>query len=133
MREHHVIGKHLVITDGDVVYVHWDGVTSLDEIKTVQGIYEARLRVHPRLFSVFHVARAVPPTPEVRRRMAQWRREHKVAASVVIGASRPLRAIATLYLRAAQLLGLRTWPVAFVEDDAAAQAFLAERRRHDGG
>lgn len=128
MGEQHVIGRHLVVTDGDVVSVCWDGPANLEEVSAIQRIYEKRLIVHPRLFSVFQVARAHPPSPEVRKHMAQWRRTHKVAGSAVVGASLPMRAIATLYLRAASLLGLKTWPVCFVDSEAEAQAFFDELR-----
>lgn len=131
MREQHIIGKHLVATEGDVVSVHWDGPASLDEMRAIQRIYEVRLLLHPRLYSVFQVTRAHPPAPEVRRHMAQWRRTHKVSGSAVVGASLPIRAIATLYLRAAALLGLKTWPVRFVDSEAEAHGFFDELRRAD--
>ena len=128
MREQHLIGKHRVFTEGDVVSVQYDGAVNLSEMAMIQGIYESRLRLHPRLYSVFFVAHAVPPPPEVRKGMAQWRRQHKVAGTAVIGASLPIRTIGTLYLRATHLLGLRTWPVRFVDNEAEAQAFLDELR-----
>ena len=128
MCEQHVIGRHRVVADGDIVSVYWDGPASLDEVTAIQRVYEQRLLAHPCLFSVFQVTRAHPPPPEVRRHMAHWRRTHKVAASAVVGASLPIRAIATLYLRAAALLGLKTWPVRFVDSEAEAQAFFDELR-----
>lgn len=133
MREQYVVGKHLVVTDEDVVSVKWNGPTNLAEISAIQRIYEARLVLHPRLYSVFQVTHAHPPPPEVRRHMAKWRQTHKVAASAVVGASRPIRAIATLYLRATTLLGLKTWPVRFVETEAEAHAFFAELRHAAAG
>ncbi len=129
MREQYVIGKHVVVTDEDVVQVKWDGPVKLDEMSAIQRIYEARLLLHPRLYSVFHVTRAHTPPPEVRRQMAKWRQTHKVAGSAVVGASLPIRSIATLYLRATTLLGLKTWPVRFVESEAEAHEFFAELRR----
>lgn len=128
MCEQHFIGRHRVVAAGDVVSVYWDGPASLDELSAIQRVYEKRMTVHPRLFSVFQVNRAHPPPPEVRRQMAHWRRTHKVAGSAIVGASLPIRAIATLYLRAAALLGLKTWPVRFVDSEAAAQAFFDELR-----
>lgn len=128
MGEQHVIGRHLVVADGDVVSVYWDGPANLEEVSAIQRIYEQRLIVHPRLFSVFQVARAHPPSLEVRKHMAKWRRTHRVAGSAIVGASLPIRAIATLYLRATSLLGLKTWPVRFVDSEAEAQAFFDELR-----
>lgn len=123
-----LIGKHRVTIEGDVVSTQFDGILNVPEMTALQRIYEARLRLHPRLFSVLWVAHAVPPPPEVRQVMAHWRRQHKVAGTVVIGASLPIRAIGTLYLRATQLLGLHTWPVRFVTSGAEAQQFLNELR-----
>jgi hypothetical protein len=132
MAEQHVIGKHLVITDQDVVSVHLDGAVSPAEMLALHRLYEVRLRLHPRLFSVLHVARVVPPSPEVRKLMADWRRRHKVAGTAVIGAGLAVRTIATLYLRAVEMLGLRTWPVRFFDSEQAAQAYLRELRSRSG-
>lgn len=133
MREQYVIGKHLVVTDEDVVTVRWAGPVNLDQMRAIQRIYEERLLLHPRLYSVFQVTRAHTPPPEVRRQMAAWRQTHKVAGSAVVGASRVIRSIAMLYLRATMLLGLKTWPVCFVESEAEAHEFFAELRRAADG
>jgi hypothetical protein len=64
--------------------------------------------------------------------MADWRRRHKVAGTAVIGAGLAVRTIATLYLRAVEMLGLRTWPVRFFDSEQAAQAYLRELRSRSG-
>lgn len=118
------IGRHRVVVDRDTVSVHWDGPCSVEEVLLIQQIYNDCLKENACLFSVFFVARAVPPSPEVRKIMADWRKDHTVSASAIIGASLPIRTIGSLYLRATELIGLRSWPARFFEEESAAYAFI---------
>lgn len=124
----HEIGLHHVEVRADSIWVRVQGPLSVAQTHTLTRIYEVKLVRTPRIYSVLDVTRGVAPSAEVRKVMADWRRHHHVAGSAVIGASRPIRVVATLYLRAARLLGLRTWPVELVESDAEAHAFLAQLR-----
>lgn len=126
--EEKFIGNHRVLIEGDVVSVQFRGDVDLSEIVALQCVYETRLRKHPRLFSVFQVEQAGIPSLEVRKKMAEWRRDHQVAGTAVIGASLTIRTIGTMYLRAARLIGLLIWPVRFVESETEAQAFIDELR-----
>ncbi len=123
------IGKHRVVVELDTVSVYWDGPCSVEEVRVIQQIYNACLEEHSHLFSVFFVERAVPPSPEVRKLMADWRKDHTVSASAIIGASLPIRTIGSLYLRATELLGLRSWPARWFEEESAAHSFLETLRQ----
>ncbi len=123
------IGKHRVVVEKDTVSVYWDGPSSVEEVRAIQQVYDACLNEHAQLFSVFFVARAVPPSPEVRKIMADWRRDKHVSASAVIGASLAVRTMGGLYLRAAELVGLRSWSFRFFEEESEAYEFLDSIRQ----
>jgi hypothetical protein len=123
------IGKHRVVVEKDTVSVYWDGPSTVDEVRAIQQIYDDCLTEHAQLFSVFFVERAVPPSPEVRKIMADWRKDKHVCASAVIGASLAVRTMGGLYLRAAELVGLRSWPVRFFDQASEAYEFLESIRQ----
>lgn len=127
----HEIGKHHVEIIGDLMVSRWSGTCSLAELETFLPILDALLLRERHPFVIVDNTHAAPGLPEVRRRLFEWARTHRIGGGLVVfGSSAPARVMVMLILRA-----IAMWKgddlqkrIVILPDESAAQAWIARRR-----
>jgi hypothetical protein len=123
-----VIGQHRIVVEQDVLIAYANAPWRLEEMKQFLTLSE---EIYSRLGSVYLVTvigRAYDLPPETRKYVAAWSRSHFVTGNVIAGAPFAMRTLVTLLSRASQLVGAKNSAVTFVNDEAAALAWIAEHK-----
>jgi hypothetical protein len=130
MEKEKPVGPHLVRVDGDTVLTRWIGAPELEHVRCIHQQFEEVLVAHGRLFVINDMRQSGLPSAQARKWIAEWGATHPVAAVVNIGASLPVRALQSLLIRAAGLLGKKpSIEVVHCRSEAEALAWLDARRR----
>lgn len=115
---------------GDVIVSRWVGTVTLPELEAFLAFADRCIVQieHPLL--IVDNRRAAPGLPEVRKRLVSWARSQAHFAGVaVFGGDVATRAIGTLIINAIALLSRRKSHIVLVADEAAARAWVDERRQ----
>lgn len=124
------IGEHeLTLEEPDLICLRVVGDFSREETLAMFEIIEPFARGKPYLLWLTDLRRAKTVDSAQRRLFVQRARALPVRGSAFIGAPRHVRYIATVILNAIRLLGGPDTPNAHFQDEPAARAWLAERRR----
>lgn len=128
---HHEIGQHRIEIRGDLIVSRWSGVCSLAELEAFLVILNAMLVRERHPFVIVDNTHAAPGVPEVRRRLFEWSRTHRIGGGLVVfGSSSAARVMVMLILRAIALWkgGDLQKRIVVLPDEAAAHAWIARRR-----
>jgi hypothetical protein len=125
------MGSHRVRIIDDVV--EWEGVgpVSAGDIRAYQGIRDTVLTRLGYCLALVNSKAAAGISPEARRYLVEQSRTHaqRRIATAVYGVSGTAYAMATLVIRAMELLGKRRNTIMICGDEAAARAWLDEQRQ----
>jgi hypothetical protein len=127
MQRHHV-GKHSFVIDGDTLFVRYVAAVTLDELLQMDALARPILGDRSPRYLVYDVSDAGLMTPAARRYAAEASRELRSEAIVIHGATVFTRAAIALVLSAARLFAKNLPETVYVHDEAAARAFIAQRR-----
>lgn len=122
------IGPHLVEIDGDLVVCRNHGDFTLEHMKEVCALFAELLTQHGRLFSISDATKGADFKADARRYAAEWSKDHQVTGTVVFGTSTIARVTLTLMIRATAVLTRKPRPLAFVETEEQARAWVKEQR-----
>lgn len=123
-----VIDPHRIVVEQDLVFAYAHGPWRITEMRKLLSLCE---EVYARLGSVYIVTvigRGYDLPPDARKYVAEWSKKNTVSGNVIAGASLAMRTLVTLLSRAAQLVGAKNPTVVFVNDEAAARAWIAEHK-----
>src|SRR5205809_571647 len=104
MSNEETIGTHRVLVAGDTVLTRYIGVPELVDMMAIHQRFDRVLAEHGRLFVINDMRHSGIPSPEARRWLGEWARNHKIAGIANFGASFPIRMLQSLILRATGLL-----------------------------
>lgn len=124
----HVIGPHRIVVEQDLLIAYANGPWRMEETKRLLTLSE---ETYARLGSVYIITVIGPGydlPPESRKYVAEWGRNNFVNGNVIAGAPFAMRTLVTLLSRASQLIGAKNATVTFVDDEAAARAWIAEHK-----
>lgn len=129
------IGKHQHrFEPPDLYVVRIDGDVSGQEIRVqIDAIQALAQRTGKSIFWLADIAKMGSIKPDARRAMAEANQEAHtaLAGSAMFGASFTSRVMINLLVRAVRILrASKQRPVAFVETEAEARAFLDEHRKN---
>lgn len=123
------LGKHEVLIEGDLAICHSHGTLDPAEAEAFHEVVKSVFDAHGRIYLLLIVHEVgSPPSPETRRRLAQWSRERRVSAAAVVSTSLAVRASVSMIVGAIGVLRRERLPVAFFAREAAARAWLSEQR-----
>lgn len=131
MGEWHKNGKHRMRSDGDAVFWEVQGDIDVHEMRRCLEYGESVIEKEGRAFLLINGARARTATPEARRFQVDWARTHDISSrgrTVVYGTNIFVRALATLFIRASELIAHQTPTVDFVPTEADALDWLRRQR-----
>ena len=124
------VGRQGWQLQGDTILSRWVGVCTLAELEPFLAFAESCARRVDGLFLIVDNTRAEPGRPDVRRRLVEWSRSHTHFAGVAIfGGDLATRAIGMLVINALSLLTRRKLNIVLLTDEAAARAWVSERRQ----
>ncbi|HNN93738.1 MAG TPA: STAS/SEC14 domain-containing protein [Pseudomonadota bacterium] len=122
-------GRQCWQLQGDTILSRWAGVCTLEELEPFLAFCERCAARTDGLFLIVDNTRAGPGRPDVRRRLVDWSRHHTHFGGVAIyGGDLATRAIGKLVINALALLTGRKLNIVIVADEAAARAWIGERR-----
>jgi len=130
MAERYTLGPNSLVVEGDTLFLTSVGPFELAAAQQYSQVAERVIREHGAVYFVTDLRAAALMPAETRRYFAQWATRFAAKAIIYYGASLPLRAVATLLLSAARLLGnhQRAFEL-FVQTEQEARAALAEFKR----
>ena len=123
-----VISPHRIVVEQDLLIAYANGPWRMEETKRLLTLAEETYARLGSVYIVTIVGRGYDLPPESRKYVAEWSRKHTVTGNVIAGAPFAMRTLVTLLSRASQLLGAKNPTVTFVNDEAAARAWIAEHR-----
>lgn len=124
------VGRQRWQLQGDTILSRWVGACTLAELEPFLAFAEACASRVESLFLIIDNTRAEPGGPDVRRRLVEWSRSHTHFAGVAIfGGDLATRAIGMLVINALSLLTRRKLNIVLLTDEAAARAWVSERRQ----
>ena len=124
------VGAQEVWSSGDVLHFRVTGVIEAAEVGTMLDIALELARVHGRIFFVGDVSAMTGMTAEARQLASRSKAAHQARATIIVGASLPIRALITLVVRAMQILGGAKFSLYFVKtEDEVAPICESVRRR----
>lgn len=127
MSERYTLGPNVLVVEGDTLFLTSVGPFLLQDAQQYCVIAERVLATHGVLYFVTDLRAATLMPPETRRLFAQWSTRFRAAAVIYYGATLPLRAVATLLLNAARLVGKRERSFElFVSSESEARDALAK-------
>lgn len=123
-----IIGQHRIVVEQDVLIAHANAPWRIEEMKQFLALSEETLSRLGSVYIVTIIGRGYALPPESRKYVAEWSRNHFVTGNLIAGAPLPMRTLVTLLARASQLVGAKNAAVTFVNDEAAALAWIAEHK-----
>jgi hypothetical protein len=123
-----VIGPHRLVVEQDVLTAYANGPFRLEETKRLLALSEETLSRFGSVYIVTIIGPGYALPPESRKYVAEWSRNHFATGNLIAGAPLAMRTLVTLLSRASQLLGAKNAAVTFVNDEAAALAWIAEHK-----
>lgn len=123
------LGKHLVCLDGDILWLRSGGAVELAEQLVMAELAYSLYDRHGYILVLADATRAKPPSPETRRFHAeQLKKRVNPSHTALYGTSALVRGVATLGMRAAEIITGKVTPITFHPDEASARAMLAAQR-----
>ncbi|MFO0578740.1 MAG: hypothetical protein U1A78_32460 [Polyangia bacterium] len=124
------IGKHLLRIEQDVVFIRVKGEITAPEIVALLDRLVLIDRQYGRVFEIVDAREAGPITAATRHENAQWYRNNRLNADLVVyNASLVVRTVFTLFMNALRLFDKADVNMHFVATEAEAVAWVAERRK----
>jgi hypothetical protein len=121
------MGRHWLRREGDVLFVRWHGVATLDDMQALHEVANQVRAEHGYAVSLQDGTHGKGMTPEARRWLMSLPRRTEVIA--IFGAPFFARVAGTMVQRAMSLLLEHAPAVGFFETEAEARAFLDDERR----
>ena len=113
----------------DILKYTWKGSTGEAEVIALQEYAEEMIRAHgPTQFLLIDVREAGAIHPSARKRIGHLSKAQLWQATVIYGASFPVRVTIELIINAAKIVQPNATDTAFVADEPAALAWLAGQR-----
>lgn len=127
--ETHLVGKHAVTLEGDIIHLDYAGDYSGDEAVEITRLCSEVTRRHPRSYILCNTANAGTVSPEARQVWIAWFGDHNVEAIVCYGAgSFTTRTLIKMVAASARvLLGIEPHFV-FTSTEADARAWIHQHR-----
>lgn len=123
------LGSHGVsIEEPDLLHVRCIGEMSAADVKQITTFAESQLVRLAGSYMLVDLRQAKGMPQEARRLVADWLRDHHMAAVVNYGAGMMSRTFSSLAIRALRLLHGQTVENVFVATEAEAQAWVARHR-----
>jgi len=123
-----ILDPHRIVVEQDIVLAYTNGPWRLEEMKRLLALCEETYQRHGSVYIVTVIGRGYDLPPDSRKYVAEWSRSHVVTGNVIAGASFAMRTLVTLLARASQLVGAKNPAVTFVNDEAAARAWITEHK-----
>lgn len=98
------IGAHKIEVETDLVCVTSAGAWSLEQTEQMIAIWDEIKAAHGRLFYLGDFSSGIHLDAPVRRRLIAWSKDNQFTALALVVTSLPVRALATLVVRGAQLM-----------------------------
>jgi len=126
--QEHSFGSHRVrFEPPDLMYLFWNGAVRAEHIRRLSDIVASTGQQN--LLVVNDLSRSDIPDAHARRVAAEDERLRQLRAMAIVGASKPMRAVTNLIIRATTFfLGPQRTRVRFVETEAEALAWLDTQR-----
>ncbi|HND10005.1 MAG TPA: hypothetical protein PKO07_01000 [Pseudomonadota bacterium] len=123
------IGAHQIEVDGDLVIARSCGRWTLQETEQMIAIWNELLEKYGRLFEVGDFSDGIELDAAVRRLLIDWSKTHQFTALAIVVKSLPVRAIATLVVRGAQLVNPGAPSPLFCSTFEEGYAFVEQARK----
>ena len=124
-----MIGSHEVSLEGtDLLHVRCIGEMSARDVEQITAWAQARISQLAGSYMIVDLRKSAGMAKEARRRVADWLRDHHLAAVVNYGASTVSRAFSNLAIRALRALHGYDVENVFVESEDEARAWIARHR-----
>lgn len=98
------IGAHRVEVEADLVAVTSAGRWSLEQTEQMIAIWDEVKAAHGRLFYLGDFSSGINLDAAVRRRLIAWAKSNRFTALALVVTSLPVRAVAMLVVRGAQIM-----------------------------
>ena len=98
------IGAHKVEVEGDLVWVTSAGRWSMEQTEQMLALWNEVKAAHGRLYYLGDFSGGMQFDVAVRRRLITWAKSNRFNALAFVVTSLPVRALAMLVVRAAQLM-----------------------------
>lgn len=124
--------------DSDLVRVRNIGVFTLRDMTELLALYVRMHREHAAYFVIFDCSKSEGIDQKARKSLTQANPEAMTAtATVIVGASFPLRTVTNMIVRALRAFGRPPLAISFLDTDAQARAYIDQERqrartRHTG-
>lgn len=124
------LGAHRYAIDGDLLTIELCGSDfTMADAEQLMQLVESTQERHGHYLLLVDLSRGIRIVPAVRRRIAEWAASyHSTSATACIGAAVATRAIMTLALQAARLLGRGSHLMEFFPDPESGRRWLLTRR-----
>jgi hypothetical protein len=131
-RELRPAGKHSYYQEDDTYFLLLAGSLELSDAIAIHDQLALILQEHGRLFVVVDGRRGDrqgSSKPDVRRYIADWNRRHRATGVAVFGDHGPItRTVMTMIFAAIRVFRSDALPLALVQDEAEARAWIAAER-----
>jgi hypothetical protein len=127
-RERGAGGSYVRFEPPDVCFFVLVGYLTDDETRRMSAELSEHARRVGHIFVIADARRATGMSPGARRIRAKSTLETNIVASAIFGASFHIRVIATLILKVRSIMKKHAIPVAMLETEAEARAWLEEQR-----
>jgi hypothetical protein len=122
------LGAHRARQVGDVVEVAFHGALHRADAEVLHDRLAQVCRERGSAFLLGDMAGMSTIEAGARRFMAEWNRTHVISGVALYGANFATRTIATLAIKAIEMMSSNRTEVAFVRDEAEARRWIAARR-----
>lgn len=122
------IGKQYVRIEPEIVYVRLRDSYEAHEVRSLTALLEQINAEQGVLYILGDIRELRWFASDARHDSADWMRRTHIGAMAVVGAGQHIRAIVSLVLRAAILLGGARYPLRFIQTEEEARAWLIAER-----
>ena len=122
------IGAHTIVSDNDILVAHVTGLMTLDQMKEFLDVCAKVLAQYGSVYLISIMGPGYTISPDSRRYIAEWGREHKMDGNLVVGAPFAMRAVLSVISRAAKLFGAKNPDLVFAASEAEARRWIAQHK-----
>lgn len=123
------VGRHTVRLEDDTLYLAVNGAMDLGETITVHREIEKILTQLRRVFIIVDNRSGSGITPESRRWIGEWNRQHKASGVAVFGNTGATgRALIAIVFAVIRIFRKDALPLVWVKGEAEARAWIAAER-----